>query len=61
MQLFDEAPFVVLSKSGKVSVEGATNQEDGQYIDDEEKEGMKIKVDFFSKDGDSAGDDPKGG
>jgi hypothetical protein len=61
MQLLDEGPFVVLSKSGKVSVEGATNQEDGKYIDDEEEESVKIEIDFFGKDGDSAGDDPKGG
>lgn len=61
MQLLDKSPFVILSKLGQVPVKGTSDKENSEDIDDEEEEGMKVEVDFFSNDGNSAGDDPQEG
>ena len=61
VQLLDKGPFIILSKLWKIPVEGASNKENGKDIDDKEEEGMKVEVDFFGKDCNSAGNDPQEG
>ncbi len=59
VQLLDKGPFIILSKLWKIPVEGASNKENGKDIDDKEEESMKVEVNFFGKDCNSAGNDPQ--
>lgn len=58
MQLLEKSPFIILSKLWQVPVEGPSDKENSEHIDDKEEGGMKVEVDFFSKDGNSAGNYP---
>ena len=59
VKLLDKSPFIILSKLWQVPVEGTSNKENSEDIDDKEEEGMKVEVDFFSDDGNSAGNNPQ--